>query len=150
MPRLRRMLCALRYPPKLVDPVSLKLEPWSRHMSGIRGLPHPASPPSMVLIPIVSVKSCCLVIYFTVIMFFLNSIFTPPLEWTPPRLWRCYDLSRKKEGMATSGSTQTLIENFITHNGVSKELFLLDSCSSRYTSTFTHLNFPHRTLIFMS
>ena len=25
------------------------------------------------------------------------------------------------------------LENFITHNGVSKELFLLDSCSSRYT-----------------
>lgn len=66
-------------------------------------------------------------------MFSLNSIFILPLEWTPPRLWRCYDLSRKKEGMATSGSTQTLIENFITHNGLSKELFLLDSCSPRYT-----------------
>ena len=133
MPRLRQMLCALRYPRKLVDHEKQKPELWSRHTLGIRGLPHPASLHLMVLIPIVSVKSCCLVIYFTVIMFSLNSIFIPQLEWTPPRLWRCYDLSRKKEGMATSGSTQTLIENFITHNGVSKELFLLDSCSSRYT-----------------
>lgn len=44
---------------------------------------------------------------------------THPHQWTPPRLWRCYDLSRKSEGRGQSqaGSTPTLVENFITHNG---------------------------------
>ncbi|KAL7547183.1 hypothetical protein ACHAWF_016592 [Thalassiosira exigua] len=42
---------------------------------------------------------------------------THPHQWTPPRLWRCYDLSGKDEGNERPGSKPTLVENFITHNG---------------------------------
>ncbi|KAL7540267.1 hypothetical protein ACHAXR_010000, partial [Thalassiosira sp. AJA248-18] len=39
---------------------------------------------------------------------------THPHQWTPPRLWRCYNLSGKDNILE---STPTLVENFITHNG---------------------------------
>lgn len=43
---------------------------------------------------------------------------THPHQWTPPRLWSCYDLSRNDyDDSPQSGSTPSLVENFITHNG---------------------------------
>mmetsp|Transcript_2825 Transcript_2825/g.6181 ORF Transcript_2825/g.6181 Transcript_2825/m.6181 type:complete len:1521 (-) Transcript_2825:409-4971(-) len=42
---------------------------------------------------------------------------THPHQWSPPRLWRCYDLSGKDEDNVQTGSIPTLVENFITHNG---------------------------------
>jgi hypothetical protein len=38
---------------------------------------------------------------------------THPHQWTPPRLWRCYNLS----GGEDPGPNSTIVENFITHNG---------------------------------